>query len=152
MDPKALPVARGCGRSSQMDRHIEKQLLQAAVALGCLVPLTGGLLGVVQGSAMLGPPGGVTLDSHVRYLSGLLLALGLGFLSIIPNIERQGPRASLLTAIVVTGGLARLYGVLVDGWPGQSMILALMMELGVVPLLWLWQRRVAAKINTSPLR
>ena len=80
------------------------------------------------------------------------MALGLGFLSLIPDIERQGARASLLTAIVVTGGLARLYGVLADGWPRTTMSLALLMELGVVPLLWLWQRRVAAKFNTSPSR
>ena len=139
-----------------MDKHTEKLLLQTAVALGCVVPLAGGLLGVVYGAGMLGHAGDVggdiTLDSHVRYLSGLLLALGLGFLSIIPDIEGQGSRASLLTAIVVTGGLARLYGVLADGWPGTTMSLALLMELGVVPGLWLWQRRVAAKFNTSPSR
>jgi Domain of unknown function (DUF4345) len=125
------------------DKVTEKRLLQAAVALGCLVPLTGGLLGVLYGAGMAGGVANVNVDSHARYLSGLLLGIGLGFLSIIPQIEKHGVRASLLSAIVVLGGLARLYGVLVDGWPARPMVFALIMELGVVPLLWLWQRRVA---------
>ena len=57
--------------------------------------------------------------------------------------KKNGVRATLLSGIVFVGGLARLYGVLVDGWPALPMQLALVMELGVVPLLWLWQRRVA---------
>lgn len=128
-----------------MNGSTEKRLLQAAVALGCLVPLSGGLVGVLQGAAMLGHAGDVTLDSHVRYLSGLLFGVGLWFASMIPNIEHHGGKVGLLTSIVVIGGLARLYGVLVDGSPAPSMVLALVMELVVTPLLWGWQRRVAAR-------
>lgn len=126
-----------------IEKQTERRLLQVAVGLGCLVPLTGGLLGMLQGAGMLGHTADVTLDSHVRYLSGLLFGIGLGFVSIIPNIEKQSARAALLSGIVVVGGLARLYGVAAVGWPSLPMQLALVMELGVVPLLWLWQRRVA---------
>lgn len=126
-----------------MPGETEKRLLQVAIALGCLLPLTGGLMGIFQGAGFLNHGGDVTLDSHVRYLSGLLFAIGLGFLSAIPAIERKSARVTLLTAIVVAGGLARLYGLIVDGWPGDTMKFALIMELGVVPLLWLWQRRIA---------
>ena len=126
-----------------MNSLTEKRLLQVALALGCLVPLSGGLLGIVFGAGTLDHGGDVTLDSHARYLSGLLLGVGLGFVSTIPSIEKQGARASLLSLIVVIGGLARLLGVLIDGWPAPTMVFALGMELGVVPLLWCWQRRVA---------
>lgn len=129
---------------------MEKRLLQAAVALACLVPVSGGLWGVLQGAGMLAHGGDVTLDSHVRYLSGLLLGIGLAFLSLIPNIERQGAAAALLSAIVVVGGFSRLYGVMIDGWPAPPMVFALGMELGVVPVLYLWQRRVAATAITQP--
>jgi Domain of unknown function (DUF4345) len=132
-----------------MDKYLERRLLQAAVAIGCLVPLIGGLLGILYGASMLGNASDMTLDSHVRYLSGLLLGVGLGFLSVIPNIETQRARVTVLTALVVLGGLARLYGVLIDGWPAASMKFALVMELGVVPLLWLWQRRVAKRALRS---
>jgi hypothetical protein len=60
-----------------------------------------------------------------------------------PNIENQRERATLLSSIVVLGGLARLYGVWSEGWPAPPMLFALVMELGVVPLLWMWQRQLA---------
>jgi hypothetical protein len=67
----------------------ERRLLQIAVAAGGLVPVSAGLLGVVFGTGMVPDgAGGVSLDSHVRYLSGLLLAIGIGFWSTIPWIER----------------------------------------------------------------
>ncbi len=126
-----------------MNRIVEKRLLQAAMAIGCVVPLVGGLQGMLLGAGVSGHGDQVTLDSHVRYLSGLLLGIGFGFASAIHSIEKYGDRVTLLTALVVTGGLARLFAVLIDGWPAPLMIFALVMELGVVPTLWLWQRRVA---------
>lgn len=129
---------------------MERRLLQAAIALACIVPLSGGLWGIIEGAGMLGQGGDVTLDSHVRYLSGLLLGIGLAFLSVIPNVESHGGRSSLLSAIVVTGGLSRLYGVWNDGWPAPAMQAALAMELGVVPILYLWQRRVARLRSPAP--
>ena len=128
---------------------LEKRWLQAAIMIGCIVPLSGGVLGLMHGAGMVGSVGDVTLDSHVRYLSGLLLGVGLGFLSAIPNIEKHSDRVALLTAIVVTGGMARLYGILSDGWPAPPMVFALGMELGVVPVLWCWQRRVAQQRVTG---
>lgn len=92
---------------------------------------------------MTGHAGDVTLDSHVRYLSGLLFGIGLTFAASISNIEMHSARIALLSSIIIVGGLARLYGVAVDGLPDVLMRFALIMELAVVPLLWLWQRRVA---------
>src|SRR5206468_7000353 len=66
---------------------IEKRLLQGVVVLGCVVPLLGGGYGVLRGLAMIGISGGVGADSHFRYLSGLLLGIGFGFLSTVPRIE-----------------------------------------------------------------
>lgn len=126
-----------------MNRIVEKRFLQALMIIGCLVPLAGGLGGIAFAAGIFGHPADVTLDSHVRYLSGLLLGLACGFASAIPAIEKNGYRIGLLAALVITGGFARLYGVLIDGWPEPVMIFALVMELGFVPILWLWQRRVA---------
>ena len=119
--------------------------LRSAVAVAGIVPVAAGLAGVVSGAAMLGghPAANLTLDSHLRYLSGLLLAIGLGFWSTIPRIEQQTARFRLLTAIVVVGGLGRLYGILVEGLPPAPMLFGLAMELGVTPLLCWWQCRVA---------
>ncbi|RYJ04147.1 MAG: DUF4345 domain-containing protein [Acetobacteraceae bacterium] len=116
-----------------------------AVALGGMVPVSAGLAGVLLGPAMTGGlPGSADIDSHFRYLSGLLLGLGLGFWSTLPDPLRHGGRFRLLTTIVVLGGLGRLLGLALQGPPGAPMLAALGMELVVTPLLCLWQARLAA--------
>ena len=121
---------------------MEKRLLQIAVAVAGLVPVGAGAAGALLGPLLLGQVGDAALDSHVRYLSGLLLAIGLAFWSTIPHIERHGTRFGLLTLIVVTGGLCRALGMLIVGPPGVAMSLALVMELVVTPALYLWRERV----------
>ena len=126
----------------------ERRLLQAAVAFAALVPLTMGILSLVEGPAILrgvGAHAPTDLDSHFRYLSGLLAGIGLGFASCIPAIERHGARFRLLGLIVVLGGLGRLLSLLSSGVPGGGHLFGLAMELGVVPLLMLWQARVARR-------
>lgn len=122
-----------------------KRALQLAVALGGLVPVGAGLAGIVLGPAMIGGVAlpAVSLDSHYRYLSGLLLGIGLCFWTTIPGIERKGGRFRLLTAIVVVGGLGRLTSLLTAGVPDAGMVFGLAMELAVTPLLALWQYRLA---------
>lgn len=134
-----------------MDTHFERRALQITIGVACIVPLAAGLLGIAQGASMLGGASDVSLDSHIRYLSGLLLGVGLGFASTIPNIERKGARFATLGTCVLIGGLARLYGMLSDGWPAVSMMFALSMELGVTPILWIWQRRVANEFRGHEL-
>jgi Domain of unknown function (DUF4345) len=121
----------------------EKRLLQALVALACLVPILGGGFGVVQGPAMLDLAAAAPAAAHFRYLSGLLLGIGLGFLSMVPRIETHGSRFRLLAAIVVVGGLGRLLSVGLSGAADASTLFALAMELAVTPALALWQWRVA---------
>lgn len=123
-----------------------KRALQIAIAAGELVPVSAGLAGLILGASLAGQSHATAdLDSHFRYLSGLLLGIGLAFWSTIPGIERKGRLFQLLTAIVFIGGLARLYGVLIDGWPGMPMIGGLVMELVVTPLLCLWQALLARR-------
>jgi hypothetical protein len=123
----------------------ERRALQAAVAIGTVVPISAGAGGVLLGTRMMGPDAGgsADLESHFRYLSGLLLAIGIGYVSTIPRIEKRGRRFRLLTGIVVVGGAGRLLSAL-GMWPPTPIILgALIMELVVTPGLALWQHRVA---------
>ena len=131
----------------------ERRLLQGAVAIAGLVPVSAGAAGVLLGVAMM--PGAAAtahdLDSHLRYLSGLLLGIGLVFWSRVPAIEKGPGLFRVLAAIVVVGGLARLLGVLLAGSLSLPMQLALVMELVVTPLLAVWQARVAGRA-VSPAR
>lgn len=122
----------------------ERSALQAVVAVACLAPILTGLEGVLRGAAMFRLTAVTAdLDSHYRYLSGIFLMLGLAFASTIPEIERKGARFRLLGAMVVTGGLARALSWGAVGAPSLGHRLGLGMELLVVPLLMLWQARVA---------
>jgi hypothetical protein len=115
-----------------------RRALQAAVAVAAIVPVTAGAVGVWDPNFV-----GLGAGTYGAYLSGLLLGIGLAFWSLIPSIERQGRSFCLLTAIVALGGLARLALALrLAAW-GLPVLLPLIMELGVTPLLWLWQRRLA---------
>jgi hypothetical protein len=98
--------------------------------------------GQKRGARLLGGVGIGGLDSHFRYLSGLLLGIGVAFLWTTPHIELQGQRFRLLTAIVVTGGVVRLVGAVLTGTIVLPMFLALVMELAVTPALCLWQHHV----------
>lgn len=140
-------------RAGHMAVH-ERTLLQIAIAVASLVPIGAGLAGASFGASF---PGwldetafdGRALDSHVRYLSGLLFGIGVGFLAAVPSIEKYRARFTLLTSIVAAGGLARLAGIAVSGVPHRGMLFGLAMELIVTPLLWAWQRRVAAKCEQA---
>ena len=126
----------------------ERRLLQAAIALAGFVPVGAGLQGAILGAGMTGAGGDIALDSMTRYLSGLLLGIGLAFWQAIPTIEQRTARVRLLTAIVALGGLMRLLGVILVGYPGGPMIFGLCMELVVTPLICLWQTRVARRCRS----
>jgi hypothetical protein len=121
----------------------ERTVLQTAVGIAGLVPVGAGLGGVVLGTDLLGLSGDAFADGHVRYLSGLLLGIGLVFWGSIPTIERRSDRVAVLTVLVVIGGLARLGAAFAHGDSGRGTLLALTMELIVTPALCLWQRRIA---------
>ena len=125
---------------------MERRLLQLAAALACTVPLLAGGVGMIEGPPFLRgveDGGPVDLDSHFRYLSGLLFGMGIAFASCIPAIERKTARFRLLALIVFVGGLGRLFGLVSSGAPGTGHLFGLVMELVTVPLLVLWQARVA---------
>jgi len=127
--------------------RIEKRLLQAIVAVACLVPLITGGWSILHGPGFLGHPPviPVDLDSHFRYISGIFFAVGIAFASCVPGIETKGPRFRLLGALVIMGGLSRAVSLIAVGVPSKGHLFAFAMELGVVPLLLLWQAGFARR-------
>jgi hypothetical protein len=121
----------------------ERKLLQQAVAIVAAIPVATGLYGVLFGQALTGDAVSISAESHFRFLSGLLLAIGLGFWSTLPSIEIHTGRFRLLTLLIVIGGLSRLIGLGLTGLPSLFMVGGLIVELVVAPFLCLWQTRVA---------
>lgn len=122
----------------------ERRLLQTAVALGACVPVFAGAAGMMFGPGILADGVTVSLDSHFRYLSGILCAIGITFWRLVPYIEQRTAEVRVLGFLVILGGLARLAGALFVAAPPIGGWLALGMELLVTPLLLLWQARVAS--------
>jgi hypothetical protein len=126
----------------------ERRALQVAVALASLVPISAGAAGVVLGAAMVGVDNAATgAEGHFRYLSGLLLGIGIAFLASVPSIERHAARFRLLGLLVVIGGFARLLSLYWRGDPSAPTLFALVMELVVTPTLVLWQGRIASRAS-----
>jgi hypothetical protein len=126
-------------------------MLQCVVAVATLVPILAGADGAWRGARMIKgiAAGTPDLDSHFRYLSGLLLGIGLAFAAIVPSIERQKRLFWTLGAIVMVGGASRFLSGVLDGFPTGVHRYALGMELIVMPLLMLWQRRVAGQAGAE---
>jgi hypothetical protein len=127
-----------------MSPQVERRLLQLTVLLAGFVPVLAGIWGAAGG---LHAPG-VSADSQTRYLSGLLLGIGLCFWGCLPRIERRGAEVRILALIVVVGGLARLFGAVFTGAWGLAVALPLVMELGVTPLAALWRERVERRLRS----
>ncbi len=133
---------------------LSKRVLQCVVAIGGFVPVGAGLAGIIMGPGIV--PGmetiPVPLDSHFRYLSGLLLGIGLAYWTMIPAIEMRGNVFRLLTAIVFIGGLARLWSLVTVGVPDGPMLFGLGMELVITPMIALWQYAVERQMSGKPAR
>ncbi len=121
------------------------------VAVLSAVPTTTGLAGVVFGPAAFGlaEADSPSLDSHVRFLSGVFLAIGLCFYSTVRRIERHRTRFRLAAAAVFLGGLGRLLSLILVGSPEWPHLVGLALELLVVPVLVIWQGAVARAAETQ---
>lgn len=128
-----------------MSALVSKRLLQGTVAVLALIPIAVGGVGALTGPGFLmtGTAWPVDLDSHFRYLSGVFLAVGLIFYGCIPAIERKTALFRLAALPIVVGGLARLGSLLAAGTPTTPHMFGLVLELGVVPALVVWQTSVA---------
>lgn len=128
----------------------ERRFLQVAVAVGAVVPVAAGASGVLFGPAFTQAATTVGADGHYRYMSGLLLGIGLCFWWLIPTIERRTTPVRMLTLIVVVGGLGRLLGlVILNDPPVPAMLAGLVMELAGTPALCLWQTRIARRMTRA---
>lgn len=121
----------------------ERKLLQQVVAIVATLPVAIGLYGVLFGQSLTGDAVSISAESHFRFLSGLLLGIGLCFWTTLPAIEEKTGRFRLLTLLVVIGGLSRLVGLALTGLPSLFMLGGMIVELVVTPVLCLWQTRVA---------
>lgn len=132
----------------------EKRLLQLVLLIVSLIPVSAGFMGVWKGPAFFDIAGApISADSHIRYLSGLLLGIGLLVWWIIPRVGQRDDVFATVTAIVFVGGLSRLWSRIEVGQPNSMMSAALFVEFALTPALYFWHLRIARKAarSKSPL-
>lgn len=122
----------------------ERRLFQIIVLIASIVPIAAGAAGVFIGPVMIHSVASASpdLESHFRYLSGLLLGIGFAFVACAADLDRRVELYRALSLIVILGGLGRLLGAIESGGPSGANRFAFVMELAVVPLLLLWFHRI----------
>ena len=139
-----------------MSWRTSRLLLQLVVLLALSVPVAASIGGLLLGPHLIPSQPHVSrdLDSHFRYLSGIFLGVALLFLSAVPDIESKTARFRLASFLIVMGGLGRLGSFLVTGVPSLPHVTGLALELGLVPLLVLWQASLArgARADSVPAK
>ena len=109
-----------------MNKYQERRLLKFSVALACVVPLGAGAAGVLFGPAAIETDiagDHPLLESHFRYLSGLLFGVGIAFAASIPDIERRSQLFAALSLMFLIGGISRLERSLLTTWPRRPTFL-----------------------------
>jgi hypothetical protein len=128
---------------------MERRALQVVLTVLSLIPLLGLAIVWAQGprfflrdEAAILPN---ALDNQFRYLAGVYAGAVTGALWwAIPRIEHGAVPLRIAAGAVFLGGIGRCVSMAAVGNPGDpTMVAGLGLELGVVPLLVLWQRRLA---------
>ncbi|MEQ1597409.1 MAG: DUF4345 domain-containing protein [Casimicrobium sp.] len=130
---------------------MNKLNLQLATAILALVPIITGLVGLTGLRdplyAALNLPPDATLDSNLRFYSGVWLGVGLAAAWIVPRIERETTLFRALWLMIFLGGIGRLLSLAIAGMPFAPFVGFTALEILGAPFFVWWQGRVAKVLN-----
>ncbi|HEX4245436.1 MAG TPA: DUF4345 domain-containing protein [Acidimicrobiales bacterium] len=125
------------------------------VTLGLLagIPFATGLMGMLVGPRTL--PGDSsevmsTLDSEYRFVNAFWFSTAPILWSTLPRVEKESTKLRLIMGIVFAGGLARLISWRRTGRPHPVFLGAIAIELVGMPVMAVWQSRLAAPVRPTP--
>lgn len=127
---------------------MNRRPLQIATAILACVPTITGLSGLTGLDdplyRALQLPRDATLDSNLRFYSGVWFGLGLAAFWLVPRIERETVLFRCLWLMIFIGGIGRLLSLLMAGMPFPPFVGFAALEVCTTPLFVWWQARVAA--------
>ena len=130
---------------------MSKKALQVMTTILGLVPFGTGIVGMFGLSdplyASLGIPPSAVLDSNLRFLSGVWLALGCAVFWLVPRIDTQTVLYRALWLMIFLGGLGRLLSMYFASLPPVPFIAFTALEILGAPLFVYWQARVAENVR-----
>jgi len=113
----------------------------ANVALGGIATL--GLQGPTDFVAAIKADAYAAHDSHVRFLGGLWLGVGLLFLAGAWKLRPLKPAIQTALVLTIIGGLARFSALRFDVQFGPDILGSFLAEVILMPLLLWWSTRIA---------
>ncbi len=126
---------------------MNKRALQVATGILAAVPTITGIVGLMGLSdplyARLALPADATLDSNLRFLSGVWLGLGLCAFWLLPRIERETVLFRALWLMIFAGGVGRVLSLILAGVPWPPFIGFTALEIVGAPLFVWWQHQLA---------
>ena len=129
-----------------MKQATSRKALQTVIAVSAAAPLLSGLVGL---SGIYNPlflqklPDNTLLDTNLRFLNAMSVAVGLAFYFIIPVIEKETFACRALCATIIFGGIGRLISIFNLGKPPGIVLVFMAVELSVPVLIIFWQKRLA---------
>lgn len=114
------------------------------VGLGGIATL--GLQGPTDFMAITDPQAFAAQDSHVRFLGGLWLGVGLLLAVAAWRLRALKPAVQVVLALIVVGGLARFSALRPDVLFGPQIVGSFLAEVALMPLLLLWSTKVARRV------
>jgi hypothetical protein len=117
------------------------------------IPFASGLIGMVVGPKTL--PGDssevmATLDSEYRFINAFWFSIAPIIWSTLPRVEKETTKLRLIMGVVFAGGLARLISWRRTGRPHPVFLGAIAIELAGMPVMAVWQNRLAAQCQSNP--
>ncbi len=112
-----------------------------------VIPMVAGLASVLFGSAIVREhgPSNASVESELRFYAVFYVAYGAFLWSLAPRVAERGRELRWAAAVLFCGGLARVVGVLVDGWPEADYVVLMVVELTLPGVLVAWQRKEARR-------
>ena len=130
------------------NRH-SKKLLQISLGISALAPILTGLLGMAGIDNPIymhfEKPRGLLLDSNLRFLNGLSVAIGIYPLFIIADITRKTGELRIICFAIFVGAIGRLLSIVSYGLPPFPFNFFVFFEAALPPIFVFWQ----SKIKTS---
>lgn len=129
-----------------------KQGLQIVLRVLAAVPILTGGLNLLMGAASLrlldATFSTITplIDTEIRFFGAIWLMVGIILYWLIPNIEKHTVLFRLLLGGIFLGGIGRLLSAATVGIPPPLFIGLIALELVWMPLLFLWQSRIAVRV------
>lgn len=115
------------------------------LAAAPLISGIAGLSGIFNPLFFQALPKNLFLDSNLRFLNGMSVAVALSFYFLIPVIEKETFACRILSLAIFLGGVGRILSIMALGMPAPPLFIFMVIEIFSPVLIVYWQNKIASK-------